>query len=193
MNLLERVVRRPIAIGEAQEVVEVFAMVADPVAHSRRVGTLRIHPGARFAVAVLAVEDALLEASKAYGVARAAHRETKYRQAIDDTQAARVVVAPRHVVARASGEHGHVVAGSEVLRDQPRMEFGAAGDLRTVALDDDGQLHDLPRGVQRVEACPESVHLGAQCGVLLHEIVQRRSDTDIHLELLVERQIGVDE
>jgi hypothetical protein len=27
------------------------------------------------------------------------------------------------------------------------MEFGAAADLRTVALNDDGQLHELPRCV----------------------------------------------
>jgi len=90
------------------------------------------------------VKDALLETSKADRVAPSSHREPEYGKAADYAETAGVLVAPGDVVASAGRNHGHFVARSQTLRDQPSMEFGAAGDLRTVALDDDGQLHELP-------------------------------------------------
>ena len=52
------------------------------------------------------------------------------------------LVTPGDVVARTGRQHVDLMLLGEQLDDVASVQFGAAVDLRAVALDDDGQLHD---------------------------------------------------
>ena len=63
------------------------------------------------------------------------------RDAVDRLLAGRQLVLPGDVVARARRQHLDVGVAREPLGDVSRVQFGAAADVRAVALNDDRQLH----------------------------------------------------
>ena len=85
-------------------------------------------------------------------VPRAVVRETSYGHSADPVFALPVLVFPGDVVARAGGQHIHLMPAGEPLGDQPAVILGAAEYLRAVALDDERDLQgSSPTGDRRQE------------------------------------------
>src|SRR6266853_2559063 len=68
--------------------------------------------------------------------------ESPDRDAADPVGAFGVFVFPGDRIAGTRREHIHVVLGRETLGDEPAVMFGPSADLRTVAMDDEGDLQE---------------------------------------------------
>ena len=86
-------------------------------------------------------EDGRGSAAEFSGVARAGDRKAANGQAVDLVFAGRQLVLPRDVVARAGRQHLDLPVPGEPLGDVPGVQFGAAADVRAVALNNNRQLH----------------------------------------------------
>src|SRR5919107_103923 len=63
------------------------------------------------------------------------------RHTVDHFRAGLIVIAPGDVVARACGEYLDSRVLRQVLRNIPRVQFGATVDVGAVALHHDSELH----------------------------------------------------
>src|SRR5512144_2869875 len=72
------------------------------------------------------------------------HAEPPHRDAVHDVGARLELVTPCDVVGGAGREDFDLRVPREMLRDIPRVQFGAAVDRRAVPLDDNGEFHWAP-------------------------------------------------
>ena len=74
------------------------------------------------------------------------HRKALDRDTVDEVGAGWVVIAPRHVVARAGRVHRHVCVCSQMLGDVSRVQLGSTAHVGSVPLHDDRELHGSSAG-----------------------------------------------
>ncbi len=91
-----------------------------------------------------ALEDFVAERRELVHVPWALNREAQHADAAVNRGSCRAFVLPRHVVSRARREHGDLVTSDQAMGQIAAVGLGAAGDVGTVSLNDEGQLH---RGV----------------------------------------------
>ena len=75
-------------------------------------------------------------------IALVCNRKAPDRDAVDVFHSGRPFIFPGHVVAGTRGHDFDLCVASQPFGDVPRMKFGAAVDVRAIALDGDRELHD---------------------------------------------------
>ena len=72
-----------------------------------------------------------------------ADAESAHQDAPDAVRPFGVLVLPRAVIARARGQHVHVVARADLLRDEAARVLGTGADVGAVSRGDERELHRL--------------------------------------------------
>src|SRR5512136_513681 len=90
---------------------------------------------------MLPLEKLVLEPPEPLRAARPGYGKSSHPDTVDDLLIGRKVVLPGNVVDGLGRQHFGLGVFLQVLGDPAAVELGAAVDLETVALDDQGQLH----------------------------------------------------
>ncbi len=135
-------VRVVVAVAEKDEEVVLAGVLADVVDERRAGRSFSVEPIELVGERMRFVEDALGQASELERVALVLHAKAPHRDPVDLLDAGFELVAPRHVVGRAGGQHLDVGMARQALGDVTRVQLGAAVDRQAVALNDDREFHD---------------------------------------------------
>ena len=133
---------RRVQIGEEDQRVERRVVALQVFGQRRRPGALFLEPAHLVFARVLVVEDPVRELVEVLDVPGPGVGESADRHPADAVGALRIFVLPGDVIARAGGQHLHLVLRRHPFGDQPAVVFGAAEDLGAVALNDECNLHD---------------------------------------------------
>jgi hypothetical protein len=142
---------RRIEIGEEDQRVELLVAACQVIEQRRAPRPLLRQPLHLVVAGVGVVEDPIRQAVERVDVAGPRGRESPHGDPAHAVGPLGILVLPGDVVARAGGQHLHLVTLREPLCDQTAAVLGSAEDLRAVALDDEGEFHDVssvsPRAV----------------------------------------------
>ena len=189
---LHAVKGRVVAIGPEEDAVvggHARCQVIDEARHDRAV---LVEPARLLLERRRAGEHQVADVPERVQPPRTLHAEPQDADAVHPGLPGRIGVAPRHVVLRRRGQHGHVVPCGEVLGDRSAVRFGSAGHVRAVPVDDARELHRAAgspggapgprasgRGAQRVDVLP-------QARVLDRQRLEAREQHEVHLVLPAE-------
>jgi hypothetical protein len=130
-----------VAIAEEHEEVELIADAADVADERGARGSFGLEPLHFVGDRVGLGEHDLRLTAEFVGVARPRDREPPHQEPVHLLLARRQLVLPGDVVAGARRQHFDRPVTGQPLGDVPRVQFGAAADVRAVALNNNCQLH----------------------------------------------------
>jgi hypothetical protein len=130
-----------VAKAEEHEEVAFFRCTRDACDERWAVRSLTFEPAQLVLYRVRVFEDVGRAIAEVNQVALPDDGKSLDGNAVHDVAAFGPFVAPRDVVASAGRQNADVGMGGEMLGNVTRVQFGAAVDLRTVALHDHRDLH----------------------------------------------------
>src|SRR5688572_1564243 len=133
--------RRVIAEGPEQYGVVAAAMLPQMIEQTGYRRPVLAKPFLLVGAWRLAVEDLLAQRPELVQAPLARDGEPDHMHRAICRFACRILVVPGDVIARAGGENGDVVRGSQPLPELPAVQLRAAGDVGAVALNDESELH----------------------------------------------------
>ena len=127
--------------AEYDDVVELVRIRGDAVDQGRTGRALALQPFQLIVQRVRPHEDLRRTFAEIRVVALSRDGKTLHGDTVDRISAGWKLVAPRHIVTRASGQHAYVRVTCKPLGDVSRMQLGTAIDVGAVPLNHDGKLH----------------------------------------------------
>jgi hypothetical protein len=129
-----------IEVGEEHERVVVCLVTEQEFEQGRGMRSLLTQPALLAQAILRPSEEAAREGVEAAHLSYAGGRETAHGDRAVDGATGRIGVLPGQVIGGAGRDDLDVPARGHPLREQPAMTLGAADDLRSIAMDDEGHL-----------------------------------------------------